>query len=317
MPGALDQRGLEVSRIVVTSGAPYIDIDAYAGSIAYAELLRRQGKDAIAVSTSIINESVTSQLRQLSVGIEHIYNPLPNDRYVLIDVSDPEHFDTFVDHSKIVGIVDHHTGWEKLWHSLGDQANIEFIGAACTQVYETWQKGGILDKMPPDIAKLLCAGVLDNTLNFGAKITTNRDRKAFEQLAQIANISDDWVEQYFKDCDGQIMKDLKTAILNDVKQPVFNLQNEPVGFGQLLFWDAAQALETERKAIEAAMSSVQPVWFMNNISLKDKKSIFVTSDPKIEVWLSELLGIEFRNGQAIADRLWLRKEVMKAAQEVA
>ena len=39
-------------KIIVTSGNRYIDIDAYASCIAYANLLRLKGKNAIAVSTA-------------------------------------------------------------------------------------------------------------------------------------------------------------------------------------------------------------------------------------------------------------------------
>ena len=46
--------------IIVTSGARYIDIDAYASIIAYANLLNLKGKNAIAYSSSPLNESITT-----------------------------------------------------------------------------------------------------------------------------------------------------------------------------------------------------------------------------------------------------------------
>ncbi len=43
---------------VVTSGAAYLDIDAYACCIAYAELLNHQGVEARAVSSAPLNASI-------------------------------------------------------------------------------------------------------------------------------------------------------------------------------------------------------------------------------------------------------------------
>ena len=47
---------------IVTSGSRYIDIDAYASCIAYANLLNLKGIEAKAVSTAKINESITPNL---------------------------------------------------------------------------------------------------------------------------------------------------------------------------------------------------------------------------------------------------------------
>ncbi len=48
---------------IVTSGSRYLDIDAYAGIIAYAELLQRQGQSAQAASAAPWNESIPAKVR--------------------------------------------------------------------------------------------------------------------------------------------------------------------------------------------------------------------------------------------------------------
>lgn len=58
--------------IIVTSGKRYIDIDAYASCIAYAKLLRLKGKNAKAISTANLNESITNSLIQLPEKLEKI-----------------------------------------------------------------------------------------------------------------------------------------------------------------------------------------------------------------------------------------------------
>ena len=48
----------------------YIDIDAYAGIIAYANLLNLKGIQAKAVSTAKLNESITQTLLNLEIGLD-------------------------------------------------------------------------------------------------------------------------------------------------------------------------------------------------------------------------------------------------------
>ena len=58
--------------IVITVGKSYIDIDGYASSIAYRELLRMQGLDAMFVSDATLNYSITNSLLKLPYQIKII-----------------------------------------------------------------------------------------------------------------------------------------------------------------------------------------------------------------------------------------------------
>ncbi len=87
--------------IVVTSGKKYIDIDAYAGCIAYAKLLNLKGINAKAISTAKLNESITPSLLDLNIKLDE-YKPSENDEYIIIDVSNKDYFDTFVKEEKLI-----------------------------------------------------------------------------------------------------------------------------------------------------------------------------------------------------------------------
>ena len=121
---------------VITSGSTYLDIDAYAGCIAYAELLQKLGTEAQAVSTAVLNESIPAVVREWHAPLVTKYNPSDNDTYTLIDVSELKYFDTFVDLARVDEVIDHHPGLESFWQEkIGDKAIIEHVGAACTQVF--------------------------------------------------------------------------------------------------------------------------------------------------------------------------------------
>lgn len=75
--------------VVVTSGKRYIDIDAYAGCIAYAKLLNLKGIKAKAISTAQLNESITPSLMKLNPKLDE-YKPNKEDKYIVIDVSNKD-----------------------------------------------------------------------------------------------------------------------------------------------------------------------------------------------------------------------------------
>ncbi len=301
---------------IVTGASPFIDIDAYGGIVAYTELLQNQGHNVQAVSTVTFNESITPSMLSLNAAVSRTYTPDANDTFILIDISNPERLDPIVKTDKVEAILDHHTGYEEFWQPrLGEDANIEFVGAACTQVYEAWEKARLLERMSPVSAKLLAAGILDNTLNFGAKITTARDKKAYDHLVKVANLNPYFAIEYFDECQEQILKDLPYAIKNDYKTPLFDsLSNELICFGQLTLWNADEVLSGHYETIKQTLSDINEKWFMNLINLKAGKSYFMAEDPAIKKWLEDLLGLHFDGSVAHADRLWLRKEVVKQAE---
>ena len=299
--------------IVVTSGLSFLDIDAYAGCIAYAELLNLQGKEAISYSSANLNESVTKTIRSWGAPLQTEYVPKPNDTFVLIDVSGPEYLDKIVDINRVLEVIDHHIGYESFWKErIGARSNIDFIGAACTQVYECCQKAGLFGQMSQTSARLLVSGILDNTLNFKADVTTIRDHDAYEQLLKIANLPEDWTAQYFQECEKAIFADIEKAIINDTKMINFqHLNSNGVAFGQLVIWNANLAINRYRDIIEKTLSSKSKDWFANIVSINDGQSHFLASNDKVIQWAEQILNVTFNEHLASANKLWLRKEIIK------
>jgi inorganic pyrophosphatase/exopolyphosphatase len=297
---------------IITSGTPYIDIDAYAGGIAYAELQSILGFDAIAVSSSTLNESITEETRSWDVEFSSRYTPSTEDTFTLIDVSDPSHFDPIVDLNRVEAVIDHHPGYEEFWNSrVGTDAHIEFIGAACTQVCELWEHAGLLDNMSQNSARLLVCGILDNTLNFSASVSTDRDVAAYKKLLPIAKLPENWVEKYFSDCSTAITKDFSSALGNDTKKLQFLTYERETAVGQIVVWDASKIIDDYSEQIEKVLGALRPDWFINIVSVSEGKSRFYAKNDSVKQWLAQLLTISFEGDIAEANRLWLRKEILK------
>lgn len=295
---------------IITSGSAYLDIDAYAGCIAYAELLNLQGREAKAVSSAPFNESITRTILSWSAKLDQ-YIPKEDDEFILIDISDINFLDSIVNREKIVEVIDHHPGFEFFWaKKLGEKADIEFIGACCTRIFERWQAADLLPKISRDSARLLATGILDNTLNLKANITTDRDKRAYEKLAQISKLSVDWPRQYFSESQSSIESNLEQAIENDIKalDPTSYLPNK---LGQLVVWDAKRILLNNREVIDRAFESKSQDWILNLISINENRSYFVARNSFSQKKFAKLFGLVFNSGIATTDRLWLRKEIIR------
>ena len=299
---------------IVTSGCKYIDIDAYGGIVAYAYLLNLKGIPAKAVSTSPLNESITPTLLNLDIKLDK-YEKSNDDEFIIVDVSNKDFFDDIVDENRIIEVIDHRTGFKDYWENiLNKNAKIEFIGAAATLIFEEYEKNNLVSSMPPSIAILLLAGILDNTLNLKAKLTTKRDIDACEKLLQIANISKDFAKEYFLECQNSIEIDLEKSIENDTKVEKI-CEILPEVFGQLAVW-SKEFILNNKEIIYKTLGQINDDWMFNLISLSDGKSYIIANSEEYKIKLEKLFNKLFENDIMELDNVWLRKEIIKKARMV-
>lgn len=304
---------------IITSGITFLDIDAYGGIVAYTELLNRQGDEAIAYSSAKMNESITETIQSWGIKIVQGITPGEEDTFIVVDVSEPEFLDKAVALDRVDEVIDHHVGYERFWkEKIGDKANIEFIGAACTQVFEAWQRAGLADDISEISARLLATGILDNTSNFKAEVTTERDINAYEKLLKMAALPDNWAEIYFKECEDNILTDVSSSLLNDTKTVHTNsLPISKLAFGQIVIWSADSVVTDHRNAVEKVMSQQASDWFVNIVSIREGQNYLLASNGVAQKWAEMLVDVQFEEGIAKTNRLWLRKEIIKKDFEAA
>lgn len=294
----------------ITSGASYLDIDAYACCIAYAELLNLQGIPACAVSSAKPNASVSKTVLDWGRAFQK-HEPSLADEFILVDVSDYHHFDPLVVLDQVVEVIDHHPGFENYWaKKLGSAADIRPIGAAATQVFQRWQASGLLGKISEQSAALLATAILDNTLNFTSQMTTAADIDAYADLSLRGKLAKDWPEHYFLECQGAIESDLTNALATDLKRmkPESNL---PRVFAQMTVWDADTLLQKHRPTINRWMAAQGEDWLLNIISIRDRKSCLLAEPLPSQQKLSHLLTLDWIAGMSVLTPSILRKELLK------
>lgn len=298
---------------IVTSGSRFIDIDAYAGCIAYSYLLNLKGIKSKAISTAKLNESITRELLELDINLDE-YQPTEEDEFIIIDVSDRNFFDNIVIENKIIEVIDHHTGFEDYWKQrLGNNSKIEFIGAVVTIIFELYEKENLQDKITKDIAYLMMAAILDNTLNFKAKVTNYRDIIAYKKLEKIAESSEDYASKYFLDCQRIIEEDLSKALENDTKIGIVN-DKLPNVFSQLTVWNKNKILDN-KKLIFDTLNKFGNEWILNLICLQEGKSYIIASDELLLQNVKKLLNGDINEYYLECKDVWLRKEIIEQAEK--
>lgn len=301
-----------MNRNIVTSGEKFTDIDALACAVAYSELLLLENKESEVVLPGILNTSVTQAIKDW--GIKYTTSQTCTGAYfTIVDVSDPLQIAEFVEEDRIVKIFDHHLGFEDYWRErIGEKSRIEFIGACATLIWEEYKKRNQERDISILSSNLLSVAILSNTLNFGAQITDQRDRQAFQELQELHPLSPEWVEQYFLDQEKDVYKDIRAAVINDTKVITDLNLKHPLVIGQLELWNGGDFLANNIRPMKQALENFgSKYWLMSIPSLKEKKNYIYTENLEVRELLSKVLGITFEGNRGVTEKLWLRKEILK------
>ncbi len=298
-------------RYVVTTGYAFTDIDSYACVIAYADLLRLQGKDAVAIIPGPLNESVIREVREWPVDYSTTYFSITDDVFVLQDISNPEFFAKFVDENRVVVVYDHRPGFEEYWKSRVDVMSvIEKVGACATYIVEDAVALGLLDKLSPVSCDLLYTAIIGNSLNLKAGVTTERDTTALSALTPYISVSADWPEKFFRSMQAGILNDPVDAMKNDTK--IMKFANGEWVIGQLELWNASEVLNSNQSALLNAIQSFpQQFGFVTLPSISEAVTYVLPKNDESREIL-ESIGLE---GNKVS-QLRLRKEWLKLLQSL-
>ncbi len=276
---------------VITGGSAYTDIDVLACAIAYKKLL----KNAMAVLRAPFNETIPDSIKNWDLQIDLEFPE--GCQYILVDVSDPNFFESFVELDQVVEVIDHHFGFEAYWKQrLGEKSVVEHVGSCATLIWEKYNHSPI-DTLS---ANLLYTAIFANTLNLQAEVTTERDIAAFNELKNHTDLPSNWIAQYYSEVSQSILQDPQKAVKKDTKR--LQISGKEITIAQLEVWSAKELLHEE-------LSKSQSLLIVSDISTQ--KSHFLSTDQAIQQWITKSTNAEFKGHVATADRLWMRKEVIR------
>ncbi|MFA5986283.1 MAG: DHH family phosphoesterase [Parcubacteria group bacterium] len=299
---------------IITSCHIFIDIDALACIFAYKELLDLKNEKVEMITTAKFNASITAKYRKINFK-----NKLPyaeNMEFIVMDISEPDYFEEFVDLNSVSHIFDHHSGFETYWNTkIGKNAVIEHVGAAATLIYREYKKENLLNKISPLSAELLAVAILSNTLNFQSKITKQEDEMAYEELKKFFNYTPDFEKDYFLEVQKNIEKNVIDSLKNDSKQV-----NSELFIAQLEVWDSEHIIHNFSKEIQTFLQSPNSKFsFLNLIELSKKNNILIFNDRTTLEYIKKHFpefNYNLKNNTATTSNVILRKEIIKKIDNI-
>lgn len=158
----------------------------------------------------------------------------PNKKKViLVDHNEYDQSAEGLQEAEILEIIDH--------HKIGDISTsmpINFrnmpVGSTCTIVYNMYRESGV--DIPYDIAGLMLAGIISDTLLLKSPTTTARDREAVQELNEVVGLN---LESYSMDMfrAGTSLEgySIEEIFYRDFKD--FHMEQGRVGIGQVFTLD--------------------------------------------------------------------------------
>lgn len=306
--------------LIITAGSKYVDIDVLACCVAYKQLCDLAGKESAVHLTGPFNATITSEIESWSHGFINKTPPEedPNLQYVIMDVSHPDYFESFVQLDQVTALYDHHFGHEHFWCArLGDRSQIEPVGACATLIWEAYKIQGYAELIPTVSAQLLYAAIVANTLNFKSHVTTMRDIRAAQDLQPRTNLSKVWVAGYYNEVERSILADFPAAVRHDTK--IIEHNEKQLFLAQIELWNADDLFKSySRETISQIMESIYPdsAWILSLICIEKGFNYLFSNTNIVENDLAKFMKLTSVVAEKSfscwkTDRLWLRKEILK------
>ena len=305
-----------MEQIIITS---YVDpdLDGVACVIAYAEFLNDLGRPAIACFMG--NPTAEAEF---AVAKLHVPRPVsrvsfePTERVVILDASEPVHFEGRLVSEQVIEVIDHRKVNEA-YKFTNAKIQIELVGAAATLVAEKFRDGVI--KPSAESAQILQAAIISNTQNFQAKTTTDRDHEIMKWLGDIASLPDHFTHDMFAVKSDFTGEKLERSM--DIETATFEIAGKRLGVVQLEMVGSEALVRDRQEEILIILDRLKTQYnldhiFLTTLDIEAKLNRFVTADPFMQSILAEALGITFFDKLAVRDDIIMRKEIVPLIKAV-
>ncbi|HDD45003.1 MAG TPA: manganese-dependent inorganic pyrophosphatase, partial [Candidatus Desulfofervidus auxilii] len=287
------------------------DTDSICAAIAYAELKKKLGVDAVPARLGELNAETDFVLKKFGIPVPELMTDATGKKLIIVDHSETTQAPDNFDKAEVVEIVDH--------HKIGDITTpnpIFFlampVGCTCTIIKKLYDYFGI--EIPKEIAGIMLSAILSDTVMFKSVTTTDEDKERAKELAKIAGIED--IEAYamemFKaksDIAGKTPRDL---IFRDFKDYV--MSGKKVGVGQIeivdlsLLADIKDSIYEEMKKVKEEAQRHSVFLMLTDIMKEATELLVVTDEPAV---VEKAFGIPLKEKS-----VWLEKVMSRKKQVV-
>lgn len=284
------------------------DLDGTASMYAYSEFLRKSGKNSNFYIEGKPMPEAEIVCDMFQIDLKPAIKIEKEDRIIVTDtnflVTIP-----FVNPENIVEFIDHHKITESQEICQNAKFQIEMVGAACTLIAERFWKSQV--EISRESAILLYYGIISNTINLKAKVTTKRDLEMAKWLKEkCSEITDEKVKEIFMK-KSQIRDSLRAEMEAEI---VWNVKGKRLTIAQLEYANVEEFLVENETKIREILQEVKrenqlDYVLINCVDTLNGYSVILVIDEKTEELIADLLNIKFIQKKAKTDELILRKEI--------
>lgn len=213
-----------------------------------------------------------------------------------------------VENAEILEIIDHHR-----IRSIETMSPVYFrnqpLGCTATIVYQMYLEQGI--EIPKQIAGLLCAAILSDTLMFRSPTCTVVDKMAAELLAKIAEIQiQEFATAMFLAGSNLKKKSPEEIFFHDYKK--FEMQEKNIGIGQINSLDSEELGEIRERLTEYLDKAykeqgVDIIYFMLTNILTESTQVIAVGAEASEL-IAEAFNVEVTDDSAVLPGVVSRKK---------
>jgi manganese-dependent inorganic pyrophosphatase len=295
------------------------DTDTVCSAIAYAWFLQQKGRDAVAYRLGELNKETKYVLNKFNIETPDLLTKLDSgDEVIIVDTNNRDELLEGIENASILEIIDHH----KLSGNLSTNSPVPIIikpiASTATIIWKHIKHSEIAPSK--EIAGILLAALLSDTLKLTSPTTTQKDKSAAGELSEIADIdmgtlADEMFEAK-SDLTGMSIHDILT-----VDSKVFEMGTKKVRISVLETTKPDNALSMVDDLVNeiAKIKSEEKIdymfFFVTDI-VKSNTTVLKTSDDETQI-VEKSFGKRFEGKTMILDEVVSRKkQIIPALQPV-
>lgn len=229
-------------------------------------------------------------------------------KIILVDHNEKSQAVDGWENAEILEIIDHHR-----IGSLETMSPVYFrnqpLGCTATIIYQLFVEAG--QEIPKNIAGVLCAAILSDTLMFRSPTCTAIDRSAAEQLSKIAEIEiETFAMEMFRAGSNLKSKSPEEIFYQDFKK--FTLGDKNIGVGQINSLDASELADIKEKLVTYLDKAykehgISIIYFMLTNIINESTEVIYAGNGAAEL-LQESFNVETDNDSALLAGVVSRKK---------
>lgn len=223
------------------------DTDSICSAIAYADYLKKKGKEAVAVRIGKINPETEFVLNYFRVKAPKLLKDVTGKKIILLDHNEKTQSPVNIEKAKILEVIDHH----KINFEISEPIYflVKPVGSTSTLIAQKYFADKKV-KMSKKIAGLLLSAILSDTVVFRSSTTTKEDIEMAKKLAKIAKIKN--LENFGIEIKKKkaTLKGLSSEKILKSDFKIFDFSGKKVGIGQVEIVNPDEIKERKNELIK-------------------------------------------------------------------